>query len=329
MRDIRWLSEEIDRQKFGNKAYYLSRLNKLGFSIPRGFVISFNALKNIDSIKREIVEFANKLGVNYFSVRSSSMYEDTHNQSKAGEFLSLVKVPKEKLVEAVERVANTRDGPISVIVHEYIEGVNGVGFSRNPTNPNYVLLEFSTNGSPTEGNVDARYNIKRDNIEYKIRELFSEDFLSYEYEKLAEVIASDLLKMEAELGFDRGVDAEFVVTNKGVFYLQARPITKLYPVKKSENIEILVPGKFAGKLLMNPTERDLQQADEKVVVAVERLEYWLKDYLERIAGIIVEKPAITSHLAIQLREKQIPTIVYPLSKLVGKTYVKFDGTKLD
>ena len=291
------------KELVGNKAYYLSLLKKFGFNTPNGFVITTKAVKEIEKLEDEIINALRKHNYEYYSVRSSSPLEDTEKEAKAGRFISFIRVEREKVLEKIFELANFAKKnkiPLAILVTNYVEGnFHGVGFSKNPSNREESLIEISRK-KVTEGFVDVRYRFGN---EIK-REFYNINFLDWKIEELMKKINEDLKKIEKLL--EKPVDTEFVI-KENIVFLQARPITKFLESKTNKLI-VISDGKAEGKIVKINSEEELKKLNEKSIIFVDRLYFWINNYLDKVLGIIVKKPSFTCHLAINLREKNIPCI---------------------
>lgn len=149
----------------GNKASNLQKLLGYGALVPKTWVVptSVRSLCAADpGIRHNLQAEINALFNNYgtYAVRSSSNLEDSSHYTFAGLFRTLLNVPKDGLVGAIESVWETTDSElvksyvqrhnltgqqveIGVIVQEMVTPViSGVLFSRNPiTGANEVVIE--------------------------------------------------------------------------------------------------------------------------------------------------------------------------------------------
>lgn len=161
------ISEE-DGTLVGGKGLALAQLSRLSVPVPAGFVVTTsaydelirrNAIDLADPDVGDLVELAPKLPWfdeevnqqldrlqgNFFAVRSSSISEDSADQSFAGIFDSFLNVPAAGVTAAIRRCyrgvfsprakhyTNTTE-PIAVVVQEMVHSrLSGVLFTRHPT----------------------------------------------------------------------------------------------------------------------------------------------------------------------------------------------------
>lgn len=93
----------------GGKAYNLNALQNNDFLVPDFFVVSIDSIdelnikKNIDNI----MMWCNRIGGNFFSVRSSATCEDNDTASFAGLFESCICVRLNRIIDAISVVYNS------------------------------------------------------------------------------------------------------------------------------------------------------------------------------------------------------------------------------
>jgi phosphoenolpyruvate synthase/pyruvate phosphate dikinase len=147
-------SAAVSVSRVGGKAANLARLAAAGLPVPPGFVVTAGAWEHHPpdlamAIDRAVGshEFA---GVAAFAVRSSAITEDLQDASFAGQYETLLGVPRQQVVEAVARCRNAAtservsaytsartqgsvDARIAVLVQPMIEArAAGVAFTANP-----------------------------------------------------------------------------------------------------------------------------------------------------------------------------------------------------
>ncbi|MGN0807844.1 MAG: PEP/pyruvate-binding domain-containing protein [Candidatus Coproplasma sp.] len=148
---------KFDRASVGGKGYGLFELVRYGFCVPDFFVIEVGTDLTAASFIDELNTYADKLGGERFSVRSSGVLEDGALASYAGQYHTELNVYKDDLLAAVYRVAASATGKsakayssrmgktysdMAIIVQRQIEAVeSGVLFSSDPMDCNYVLIE--------------------------------------------------------------------------------------------------------------------------------------------------------------------------------------------
>ncbi len=127
----------LDVHDYGNKAFGLLRLISKGFAVPGAFVIAPD-----DPLDHDVWAAVNKWtngaidgsGKACLAVRSSSQAEDGVTESGAGRFTSLLDIfDADDLIRAVQRVRESGDPPLAVIVQEAVRpAYAGVAFSCDP-----------------------------------------------------------------------------------------------------------------------------------------------------------------------------------------------------
>jgi len=264
------------KELVGNKAYYLS-LVKQKFLTPNGFVVTLE--DNDYTIEKAL----NQYNYRFYSIRSSSFDEDTKEKANAGKYESYIRVPKRKALFYIKKI---QEKGIPVLVTKYIKAqYHGVGFVYNKT-----IIELSKRFATEESDV---IYIDGKRI-YKNLDLFNK-----KVDSLLDRIKNKINEIRKYMGFD--IDIEFAY-NKRLYVLQVRPITKTIP--ENPNIIVISPGIMEGPVKYIKSEKDKIEG----IIYVNRLYYWLSKYLDKIKGIIVKEPTFLSHLAINLRENNIPCV---------------------
>ncbi|MFC1751272.1 PEP/pyruvate-binding domain-containing protein, partial [Pseudomonadota bacterium] len=136
-------------QKIGPKTLKLKDLLSLGLNVPKFTFIDAETLKKVLSSKEELEKVSQKigkeLGAASYAVRSSSLNEDTENQSMAGQFKTELDVSTVDLPSAIKSVADDA-GDIenfSILVQQYIDAdFSGVAFTRNPSGGREMVIEY-------------------------------------------------------------------------------------------------------------------------------------------------------------------------------------------
>lgn len=282
----------------GGKAYNLKKLQDFGVRVPSWFVVissEFSSfLKNnfkdeniFDNLTEKEIE---KLFLNasfdqdfksnlqdmlqkedfksdYYSVRSSSMEEDSNENSFAGQFSSFLYVSDiEDIIKSIKLVyasvyserarsyrkqksLESKEANIAVIIQKMVKAsASGVLFTRNPINPldrdnSVISSSFGVGEGIVSGLVVTdEFKVNRKtfkaikNIQPKSYRL---DFdgknvvqIKNEHEiesSLKDKEIDELLKisLELEAKFKKPLDIEFSIEKDKIYILQARPITHL------------------------------------------------------------------------------------------------------
>lgn len=139
--------EAADRTTAGGKAAGLARLRDAGCDVPPWFVVTPGCCDD-GAVRDALERLAAHEGPDdaTFAVRSSALVEDGVRASYAGQFASLLFVPREGVVDAIARVRASADGAavrayagggadiaMAVVVQRMIDGDRGgVAFGVDP-----------------------------------------------------------------------------------------------------------------------------------------------------------------------------------------------------
>lgn len=163
-----------------------------------------------------------KLGFGKIVVRSSTMSEDSYEESKAGFFNSVLDVSansKREMIDAINKVVSSYDKNLKneVLIQKQTKGilVSGVIFTRElETDSPYYIINYDDSGSTdsiTSGKEDKKIKISR-NI--KIH-----DGCQKKWYKLI-----DAIREIESLIPDIPLDIEFAITKEDVVIFQVRPL---------------------------------------------------------------------------------------------------------
>lgn len=300
---ITQLKNDLPVSEIGGKAHSLSVLLNNGFNVPPGFVITssafFDFLKNNslleetqrlaleitennfkeksnqakeailsgeipENIASEIKGFLSRLGVEYVSVRSSAVSEDSLKSSFAGLFDTFLNV-KAELPSVLEYVRKCwaslfneravayriRKGiphleGMAVIIQEMIPAeVSGITFTVHPANEETLLIEaaYGIGDLIVGGKIEPdEYVIDRKTMESLERKIGKKNKMSICKNGKSEVkdVRDDLVEKQAISGgrisevaqtslkvekiFNYPQDIEWCILNNKVWLLQSRPI---------------------------------------------------------------------------------------------------------
>lgn len=212
----------------GGKGVGLCKLISYGFSVPDFFVVTAGTDINDKYFPAELDGFAAYLNCDLFAVRSSSVDEDGADGSYAGQYETLLNVPRQNLAAAVRTVANSfcnnsvgrytghfgkSSGKVAVIVQKQLEGeISGVMFTSSPYSEDERIIE-SVQGAGEKlvgGQVAPRELVFRKSCPPK--GVYT--FLSEAAERL-----------EDREG--RALDIEWTFCDNKLWFLQMRPLTAL------------------------------------------------------------------------------------------------------
>lgn len=235
---------------YGGKAYGLYLLDSVGLQIPETLIVPYNL--HISDYKYQIEDFVENIVIQYgkattFAVRSSASNEDGKNNSWAGIYDTKLFVTAETVYETVyEMYYNTNttrqeaysiftnstlNVEMSLVVQRMIEPtVSGVCFSVNPINGNnteIVIEAVEGSGDKLVGGIvtpqmyilnESGNCIYFDEGDYIMPNLLSNYILCQIVKKINYI--KKALYQEA--------DIEFALQNHKIFFLQIRPITRIY-----------------------------------------------------------------------------------------------------
>ncbi len=252
----------------GGKGGSLCRMFKAGINVPNGFVILSTAFHN-NKLRpeafSEISKCLDMLPGGTFAVRSSALSEDSAKTSFAGEFESVLDVGKADIFKAIETVAASakservteyskvhgiKEGhKIAVVVQIMIRAkMAGVLFSADPITGSHVNMVgnfvFGAGEQLVSGEKNASpFTISRRGSKYQGDEAFAP------YAK-----AMYKATLRAEEIFGCKLDIEWVVKDKNLYIVQARPITTLktidedtYEINQSLDMDALWSSNNVGE----------------------------------------------------------------------------------
>ncbi len=229
----------------GGKGESLLKLSRSGYKTPVSLVIPWNAyhryIQKDDSLLGDLKKEINqKLDNKLYAVRSSANREDGSNFSFAGQFKSVLNVPKDQVIDAVIEVWNSTTNDVvqnylekiqldyrhlqmGVVIQEMVPAVySGVLFTKNPiTGMDEFVVEavkgFGT-GLVQDGLTPYRWVYKWDRWITKPEQ---NDLDSEVLEKLIGQAKS------IQATFDSDIDLEWVWDGVNIYWVQMRDITCL------------------------------------------------------------------------------------------------------
>lgn len=213
----------------GGKGFGLAKLHAYGLNVPDFFVVAAGTDINDEQFAAELYGFAANLNCELFAVRSSSINEDTEEESFAGQFSTLLNVTRLELWEAVKSVIssygnrravkysqhfNTAQGEIAVVVQKQLHGdYSGVMFTTSPYNVEEIIIE-SVNGA---GESLVGGTVSPEGVAFEKGEPCED--VKYKY---LINIADILEKKEG-----RPLDIEWTFCDNTFYFLQMRPLTAM------------------------------------------------------------------------------------------------------
>ncbi len=220
--------------KVGGKAKGLYLLNKYGFDVPKGFILS--GIKTEQDFEVAYAYYESK-GLGEVAVRSSATIEDGANYSNAGQYETILGVKgKDKFIKAVkdclaslgnyrskkysEMFLDDKNNEMTVVVQEMVNAkCAGVLFTKDPLNHSAVLIECvkGLGESLVSGEASAeQYRVIDGEVEMSANPTLTKEQVLEMYESA----------LTAEKQFGMPMDMEWAMTDDNVIrYLQARPIT--------------------------------------------------------------------------------------------------------
>lgn len=238
----------------GGKAVGLARLLRIGVAVPDGWVVTLRADRlhrlgelsdgAIDALVSDRLLAEGQPADRRFAVRSSADTEDSAKASYAGLFRTELNVPRDDVPGAVRRVLASLDSPsalvyarrlrvrapeaMAVLVQEQLDPfLSGVCFTAHPvTGAPSIVVEYA------RGLGDAVASGAKAVGSYVLPRRRSGGFAD---QQLAELDASTggwlravaLLAVDVEAQLGGPQDIEWAVDDRGLWLVQARPITTI------------------------------------------------------------------------------------------------------
>lgn len=258
------LDTQLEVQKVGQKAATLSKLKRLGYPVPPGWVLPPG-----DDLE-PIVAFLHPSATEPLVVRSSAVGEDSETASAAGQYETVLNVTSQaQLHRAISRVIDSYDRPtaidyraarsiaedsMAVLIQKQVLGVfSGVAFSRDPVarTGDWIVIEalpgdatkvVSGQVTPEQYRVYLAPDMARGNSWV----LPKEDDITVEGtgdvpQKLIKQVAFLARHLE---NCDRSIpqDIEWSYDGETLWLLQSRPITTLLPIWTRKIASEVIPG---------------------------------------------------------------------------------------
>ncbi|MDB9538130.1 glycerol-3-phosphate acyltransferase [Anabaenopsis arnoldii] len=254
------LDDELDANVVGHKAATLSEINRWGYPVPKGWVIS-----PVDD-PENLMAIIQPSNLSPLVVRSSAIGEDSEQASAAGQYTTILNVTTtEQLRDAIAQVQASYNHPsavqyrrdrglpdmaMAVLVQQQIPSVySGVAFSRDPISQqgDAIVIE-ALPGSPTQvvsGKVTPE--------QYRAFVVETENVSSVqvvgEMSRREVEVPQALIKQVAYLVRQlekqyRGLpqDMEWTYDGQNLWVLQSRPITTLLPIWTRKIAAEVIPG---------------------------------------------------------------------------------------
>ena len=288
----------------------------------------FKDIRLEPQIQNEIINQAKTIG-GHLVVRSSAVQEDSLNESFAGIFDSFLDVKPSDVGVAIINVYKSLFSPRAIkyitekgldiekmemacIVQEFISNAKyGVGFFFEKGGNKYYVIEAVTN-DPSGITAGSK---KHDTYVVDIK---SNKILKYTANSLKSVLFDFEIEEITTLMKNIGneifpLDIEWAYSQKGLFLLQARPLTTTIPIGYGNQLFSGLPassGICSGEaVIYNPEKpNNLTKGKDKILV-VRDLPIENSQIIKDFGGVIVELAGVTSHIAILAREYKIPCVV--------------------
>jgi len=241
----------------------LESINKNGMkNLEDGAAILKQIIKKIEipkEIEKEIIEEANRLNVKNFAVRSSAVFEDSLNNSWAGEFETYLYVNVDQLINKIKKVWESLYSEraliyafnqkikfqrnMAILIQEMINSeFSGVCFTNAPSeiNSNSLLIEAILGQGEllVSGNITPdKYWVNKsklviDDIEVSVQRmaLVNKKLIKIGKRKLnqkikgIEIIKLSKTFLKIEKIFNKPQDIEWAIFNNKIYILQSRPL---------------------------------------------------------------------------------------------------------
>ncbi|MDP4159988.1 MAG: PEP/pyruvate-binding domain-containing protein [Bacillota bacterium] len=225
----------------GGKGASLCKMFGSGLNVPDGFVILASAFKDYQlkpEAKADIEKCLAALPDVPLAVRSSALAEDSAKTSFAGEFESVLDVRKDSVFAAIDRVVASASSErvsgysafhgidaahdMAVVVQIMIKAqISGVIFSADPITGSHVNMVGNYVFGAGESLVSGVANANPFTI--------SKRKARYSGDKVLGAYAKEMHKAVEKIEgiFGRKMDIEWVIADKRLYIVQARPITTL------------------------------------------------------------------------------------------------------
>jgi len=231
----------------GNKALNTQLMMRYGLRVPKSWAIPFwlgdeyyrDRSKVLNLLEKEL-ELFRSTGILY-AVRSSAEGEDAGQRSFAGQFLSLINVPGERLSEAVEKVWLSLKQPglerysstpqrMGVLLQEMVSpNISGVSFSCDPLSGRKVVVVEAVEGEGSklvqDGVTPWRYEVTVDNVKMSGGDEMDR--------KLLNKVVQTTFRLRKQAGME--LDLEWVYDGRRLQWVQLRELTGLAGLDRYTN----------------------------------------------------------------------------------------------
>ncbi|WP_009630898.1 glycerol-3-phosphate acyltransferase [Synechocystis sp. PCC 7509] len=258
------LDAELEVQKAGQKAATLSKLKRLGYPVPQGWLLPAG-----DDLEA-IVAFLHPSTAERLVVRSSAVGEDSETASAAGQYDTVLNVTSQaQLRRAISRVIDSYDNQaaidyrrhraiaedsMAVLIQKQVLGVfSGVAFSRDPVarTGDWVVIE-ALPGDATKV-VSGQFTPEQYRVYIAPTMATGSSWvLPEDADITVEGIGDVPQKLIKQVAFlarhlescDRSIpqDIEWSYDGETLWLLQSRPITTLLPIWTRKIASEVIPG---------------------------------------------------------------------------------------
>jgi pyruvate,water dikinase len=259
------LDRLLDPLKVGQKSATLSQLKQWGYPVPMGWVLPPG------DDPQPLLEFLKPSPKRPLVVRSSAIGEDSETASAAGQYVSVLNVVDQTLLEvAIARCLASYDQPsalqyrqdrglpedaMAILIQEQVQGVfSGVAFSRDPMTRHGDAVVLEALPGPANKVVSGKVNPERYRVNIRDTDLqpLSDWHLPNDLhlDILGEgSIPTQLVQQVAYLTRHLEVryhgvpqDLEWSFDGETLWILQLRPITTLLPIWTRKIAAEVIPG---------------------------------------------------------------------------------------
>ncbi len=317
-----------------------------------------------EPLARLLRERAGALGGGGLTVRSSAVGEGS-DRSFAGQFLSLLDVPPEGIVEAYRRVVASRfseralsyrlssgleevESPMAVLVTRYLRARrSGVLYTSDPsgTKSGTLWIAAARGGSQAAAEPadlfllarGRRHRLLEQTIFTEADPLVASPSLNADELRL---LAERALTIERHFGCPQ--DVEWAFDEEGrLWILQSRPLARAALPATRETTPMaehpllsggrsVYPGQASGLACPVSEPGDLHGVHDGAIVFLRRASPEIVEVLPRIAGLVAEWGNLTGHAAALLREFKIPSafqLAGALERVSDGEPVSLDATR--
>ncbi|GFE67755.1 glycerol-3-phosphate acyltransferase [Chroococcus sp. FPU101] len=253
------LNDPLNPQKVGQKAATLSKLKRLGYAVPDGWILP------VGDDFFSLINTLNPTLDDPLAVRSSAIGEDGETASAAGQYTSIVNITNsEELESAILICQNSYNSPaalqyrqdkqqkdtgMTVLIQKQIKGVfSGVAFSRDPVNQ--LNTDVVIEALPGDASRIVSGKVTPERYQVEISDLKNSNLDEIEiYISGQGDVPQHLIKQVAiltrqleDLYQGQPQDIEWTYDGQTLWLLQSRPITNLHPIWTRKIAAEVIPG---------------------------------------------------------------------------------------